>query len=284
MQHRLTRALICVVCLSATPLWADMELLSTLPLDLPANVGGLSGLEVSEDGQEALLLSDRGWLFRGRIERDATGVATDLQITGTQRLRHDGEHNHPDSEGLAVTRDGRIFVTAEDPTRLLEYQWGNKDPQYFPTVPTERALDDNRGLEALAQAPDGSLLALFETPSAGIFPTYRFANRTWSDGPQIAATPGFSIVGADFDADGRLIVLERAFSALGFRTRLRRITLTDSAAQDTLLLQTDLGVFDNLEGIAVSQTPNGETRISLISDDNYLRILRMTLVEYVLQE
>lgn len=286
MLKRFTRALSAVACLWATPQIADADitLLSELELTLPDTVGGLSGIELDAGGQHAVLLSDRGTLYRAKITRAPQGQAIGLAITDTLRLRHHGEHKHPDSEGLALLDRSQIAVSAEDPTRLLLYRWGNKDPSYVPDLPTTRELDDNRGLEALAVSPNGTLYTLFETPDGASYPLYLYRDGGWQHGPNLPAHEDFSIVGADFDEAGRLYVLERAFSALGFRTQIRRVTFTQDKTREEVLLRTPLGRFDNLEGLAVSTDTEGRTRLSLISDDNFLSILRMSLVEFTITE
>lgn len=286
MHRRFARALGGAACLIASVCHAEPEatLVTRVTLDQPNSVGGLSGIELSADGRAAVFLSDRGWLFKATIAREVDGRATAVTIRDTQRLRHLGETNHPDSEGLALRADGVFLITAEDPTRLLIYRWGNRDPDYTPDIPTARDLDDNRGLEALALEADGAAVTLFETPDGDAYPIYRFKDGAWSLGPSIPATPDFSVVGADFDSSGRLYLLERAFSLLGFRTQVRRVDLRTTPVKTEMVLQTRLGVFDNLEGIAVSETPEGETRITLISDDNFLHILRTELVEFHIKD
>lgn len=260
------------------------SLVTELDLALPDTVGGLSAIELDETGTQAVLLSDRGTLYRARITRDTAGEVIGFELTGTQRLRHTGEHKHPDSEGLAALTQTDFAVSAEDPTRLLFYRWGNKDPSYIPDTPTHRPLDTNRGFEALARAPDGALWTFFETPEDDVHTAWIFADGAWRAGPSFPSTPSFSIVGADFDRDGRLYVLERAFSLLGFRTQIRRVTFDGNRVEQEMILQTGLGRFDNLEGLAVSRTPNGQTRLTMVSDNNNLSILRMSLVEFVLTE
>lgn len=288
MHRRPARALsIAAACLLSTLSHAEPQarLTARLAPDVLHPVGGLSGIELSEDGTEAMLLSDRGWLFRAEIARDAAGHATALTITETYRLRHDGETRHPDSEGLALRANGDILISTENPTRLLIYRWGMRAPIYTPDVPTRRPLDDNRGLEALALAPDGAAVALFETPDGAGFALHRFKDGAWSVGPSsLPATPGFRVVGADFDDAGRLYVLERAFSLLGFRTRVRRADPRTNPMQVETLLETRLGAFDNLEGIAWSRAPGGASRITLISDDNFQSILRTELVEFTVAD
>lgn len=284
MLRRLTRALICAALCLPLPASAEVVGVTRLTFSAPPNLGGLSGLELSADGLEAHMLSDRGFLFRAAITRDETGRVTEIDVSETQRLRHEGEHNHPDSEGLALGANGQIYVSSEDPTRLLLYRWGNKDPQYAPDLPTTRPLDDNSGLEALALTPDGAVLTLFETSDDGVFQTYLFDKGAWRTGPALPASDGFAAVGADFDARGRLYLLERTFSLLGFRTRIRRFSWPDVAQGGEVIWTTRLGLYDNLEGIAVTETPQGMTRISLVSDDNYFSILRQEWVELLLDE
>jgi hypothetical protein len=253
-------------------------------LTLPREPGGLSAIDVLEGGAFAYILSDRGFLYRAAIIRDTAGRAVALHMRNTQRLRHDGETRHPDSEGLAISADGAFFVSTEDPTRVLVYRWGNKDPDYLPDLPTTRALDDNRGFEALAIAPDGALHTLFEMPERGEHTIYRFHNGQWSEVAQVPAVPGFAMVGADFDDTGRLYLLERAFSPLGFRTRLRRLTFGPDGVQSEILLETEIGRFDNLEGVSVWRDDAGMRHISMISDNNFLSILDSALVEMPLPD
>ncbi len=253
-------------------------------LTLPREPGGLSAIDVLDGGALAYILSDRGFLYRAAIIRDEDGGAIALDIRDTQRLRHDGETRHPDSEGLALGADGAFFVSTEDPTRLLLYRWGNKDPDYLPALPTQRALDDNRGFEALAIVPDGALYTLFETPDGDEYPIYRLQAETWSEVARIPAAPGFAMVGADFDTSGRLYLLERAFSPLGFRSRLRRLTFGSDMVHSEILLTTALGRFDNLEGLSIWTDSAGAERISMISDNNFLSILDAALVEMPVPE
>jgi hypothetical protein len=287
MLRRFARAISVAACLIGLPALAGPQarLDARVTLDLPAHVGGLSGLEVNADGSRAVLLSDRGWLFHVDILRDADGRATGMKRKGDQRLRHDGEHRHPDSEGLAQASENEFFVSTEGPTRVLQYRWGKKFPDYLPDIPTARDLDTNRGLEALAIRAGGALFTLFETPDGPDgYTLFRFADGAWSEAGSLPEAGTFSVVGADFDDIGRLYILERAFSPLGFRTRIRRADLDVIPIAPETLFQSSLGTFDNLEGIAVSRTATGATRITLISDDNFTHILRAELVELLLEE
>ena len=92
------------------------------------------------------------------------------------------------------------------------------------------------------------------------------------------------MVGADFDDKGQLYLLERAVSPLGFRSRIRRFDLNAPALGETQLMTSSPGRFDNLEALSVWRDPEGNTRLTLISDDNFLPIQRTQIVEYLLTE
>ena len=115
-------------------------------------------------------------------------------------------------------------------------------------------------------------------------PILRLEDGAWQRAGTLPAQDAFGVVGADFGPDNLLYILERAFSPLGFRSRIRRLSLDGETPQPETLLTTRLGDFDNLEGIDVWRDPAGSTRITLVSDDNFLRVQRSELVEFVLQE
>ena len=92
-----------------------------------------------------------------------------------------------------------------------------------------------------------------------------------------------------FLPNGDLLVLERGVVAdLASPTRLVRIPAADvkPGAQMTgeVLLEGAGGDIDNMEGLAVHTTPDGETRITLISDNNFNDWERNLLLEFSLPE
>jgi hypothetical protein len=100
---------------------------------------------------------------------------------------------------------------------------------------------------------------------------------------------GFDITDVASLADGGLLVLERRFRwTEGVRMRLRRLAAADikpgATLQGEVLLEADMGQeIDNMEGVAVREGPNGETLVTLISDDNFNKLLQRTvLLEFAL--
>ena len=81
--------------------------------------------------------------------------------------------------------------------------------------------------------------------------------------------------------DGRLYVLERDFTGLGFRSRLRRLNIDGSGEE--ILLTTATGTHDNLEGLDVWADAEG-LRATMISDDNRYFFQETQFVDYRLPD
>lgn len=253
--------------------------------------GGLSALELSDDGLSATVLSDRTVLMTARLTRDAEGQVTAARTTGHWRLRSSAGRPMKgpigDSEGLAVAPDGTLYVSFEGVHRVARYRRPDaaaevlNDPQVF------RGLPGNRSLEALAIDPTGRLYTLPEGgwDANGQIPVYRLEKDQWRVVFSLPPRGRFLPVGADFGPDGRLYVLERAVTLLGFRSRLRRWNIeADSPGQEETLLTTAPGVHDNLEGVSIWRDGKGRLRATMVSDDNFLRLQRTELVDYTLPD
>ncbi len=255
------------------------------------NFGGFSGIEISADGTRFHALTDRAHLYRGSIERDAEGGITAMRIEDRANLRDSDGVPLPaglmgDSEGIAIGTDGRIWVSFEGLHRVLVYDDPDEPAIRLPYPPELPGMTMNKGLEALAIRDDGTLIAVPEQSVHRSIPfTVLAFDGTWSRMTQIRRDPHWLAVGADFGPDGRFYLLERDFlGPLGFRSRVRRMLLTDNGPQDEeILLESRPMQFDNLEGISVWQDNKG-IRITLISDDNFLFLQRTEVVEYRLQD
>jgi hypothetical protein len=85
-----------------------------------------------------------------------------------------------------------------------------------------------------------------------------------------------------------LLLLERSFSPLsGVAMQIRRIPLAslkeDAVADGPVLINADMGFqIDNMEGLGVHRTPQGETVLTLVSDDNFSVIQRSLLLQFTL--
>jgi hypothetical protein len=254
--------------------------------------GGLSALNVAENGNDFIGLSDRALFVHGQINRDAmgrisgvtAGVMQDLHGADGKKLSGRGA----DSEGMAVAADGSVFISFEGVARVMHYPKLAGRAQKLPSPKAFKAMQPNASLEALAIDAKGSLYTLPERSGAleKPFPVYRYRDGKWDQTLQIQRLGSFLAVDADFGPDGRFYLLERDFRGLaGFATRLRRFHLTDRGfdAGETLL-ETPTGLYDNLEGLSIWRDAAGKLTATMISDDNYTFFLRTQIVEYNLPD
>ncbi|WP_417723292.1 esterase-like activity of phytase family protein [Salipiger sp.] len=254
-----------------------------------ARFGGLSGIELSQDGTTFTAISDRAGILTGRILRDGgriTGVdagpvAELMDLNGRPMPREIA-----DSEGLAIGDDGRIYISFEGRNRVWAYTTP-ETPVALPRAAAFAGLQNNAGLEALAIDAQGRLYTLPERSGdlTRPFPVWRFDGTSWSEVFSIPRRGTYLPVGADFGPDGKLYILERLFNGFSFRSRVRRFTVDDSSARDEeTLLETYPFRHDNLEGLSVWQDDSGAIRLTMVSDDNFNPLQRTELVEYVVPE
>lgn len=251
--------------------------------------GGLSGLEMSSDGRQAHVISDRGVLVSADVIRDGDAI-TGFQIIRARSLwdHEQGPRKLPfsDAEGLAIDGDGTLYVSFEHIHRVLVYpEWGATG-LWASYAPAWRTFPPNGGLEALAIAPDGTLYSLPEKKliAGTAAPVYRLKpGQTWEQPFTLPLTERFAPVGADFGPDGRFYLLERGLYPFGFFSRVRVMDITETGVTNiSTLLETRLGEFGNLEGLSVWQDERGDIRLSMVSDDNFKSFLPGQIVEYVL--
>lgn len=236
---------------------------------------GLSGIEVAPNGSEFLAIGDRGWFVRGNFVRDSAGAITDIQVGRIGPiLGHTGQPvsarrvgDWADTEGLAIAPDGSIWISFERWAHVFRYETLDQPGAWTGTHPDFDDMRDNRQLEALAIAPDGAVYTFPELPRGNDFPVYRNEGESWVIDGHVPAADGFSIVGADFDDQGTLYILERKL-VLGLWWQSRILRIADRAfAAPEILWTSESGDFYNLEGISVWHDGTG-LRLTLVSDDN----------------
>lgn len=261
-------------------------------LDWPAqahDLGGFSGLELSADGRRFIALSDRASLVEGqlirtgprltRIEQDAPRPLQNRSgtpLTGPQA----------DSEGLAIGTDGQMFISFEGDHRVWAYT-GPDRPKPLDSPRAFLGFAGNGGLEALAIDGQGRLYTLPERSGQLIhpFPVWRYDLGRWQQVFSIPRHGGFLPVGADFGPDGLFYLLEREFTGLAFRSRVRRFSFgEDRILSEETLLETSAHKHGNLEGLSVWRDEAGAIRLTMISDDNFQGFQRSEFVEYRVTE
>ncbi|MFO7855960.1 MAG: esterase-like activity of phytase family protein [Paracoccaceae bacterium] len=271
---------------------ARLQRLSALELRSPAPAfGGFSGLEISADGDRIVAISDRGLWFEARLVRKGDRLVGLAEPRLHPLIGPDGgapAFALRDSEGLAISDPalaGPRVVSFERVPRLGRFDGTSAAERPLPGPERIEAGHPNEGMEALAVAPDGRLLAVRERPSPG-----EDDFSAWWIAPDGAVTrtaiPRLGrkmAVGADFTPDGRLILLTRTFSrALGFRFAVWRFRVDgDALVEGEILLDALPGDdADNAEGVAAWRDAAGRTRILVVTDDNASLMQRTLLIEF----
>jgi hypothetical protein len=265
-----------------------------------ANFGGWSGLAVDDGGKRLIAVSDGGtWLTANLTYEGSKPSALAGARIGAITAR-DGSNLRKtrDRDAEAVTLvsgtllKGSLLVSFEQNDRIGRFsiaQDGLSVPSGYVPLPLEAKrlrLDGFEAMTVLQGGPNkGSLIAFAEHQLKG---EKSFAGWIWIAGKpaRLSMTDigGFGVTDAASLADGGLIILERRFRWLeGVRMRLRRIAAADvkpgAVLQGEILLEADLGQeIDNMEGVAVHTGPGGETLLTLISDDNFNRLLQRTVL------
>ena len=235
---------------------------------------GLSGIELDETGTKATLIGDRGYWAEATIQRtgrDIIGVELHsvAPILGPNgypvAARRVGDWS--DAEGLAISPDGRAWVSFERWAHVWRYDDGlSGDARHIPDHETFRDHADNWQLEATAISPDGVIYTFSEKPLLDGFPVYRLSNEGWVIDAYLPERDLFAIVGADFDEAGDLYLLERKLvMGLWWQNRIRRVRLDGS--EDRTLWTSERGDYGNLEGLALWR--RGDTlMMTAVSDNN----------------
>jgi hypothetical protein len=267
--------------------------------------GGLSGFRfLDTKGERFLAISDQATWFTGAIRYSGRSMVALDDVEAAPVLNAEGrpiteKRLWYDTESLA--RDGDlVYVGLERVNQIMRFNFAGAGTrargEVLAVPPAVRKLPYNKGLEALVFVPKGQPLAgTLIALSEGGFD---------ADGNLIGfliggRTPGqFSIRRTDqqFISDavllpsGDLLILERKFSWFtGVDIRIRAIPLKSIApgavVDGPALFQADLGQeIDNMEGIDAHVTADGETVLTLVSDDNFSLLQRTLLLQFTLVE
>ncbi len=257
-----------------------LELLSS-----DAALGGLSGMEVLEDGR-LVAVSDNGAWFEAQIILDDAGALVGLSGMRTALMRDEngaafGSKEEGDSEALAQLQDGRFAVAFEQRQAILLYDMNRDGPfgaaAQGPPLAGVRGLPANVGLEAMATLANGDLLVGAEGGGAGDTPLWRSSPHEGGgvrSHVRYRAAPGFSLTSLDRLPSGDVIALERFYApVIGPRARIARFP--EAALAGGVIAPEEVAriapplVLDNFEAIAAIAMPDGATRLYILSDDNF---------------
>jgi hypothetical protein len=263
--------------------------------------GGLSGLRLDAKGERFISFSDKGAWFTGRIVyqgREMTGLD---DVEAAPMLGPDGQpittRGWFDSESIAL--DGPfVYIGLERVNQVLRFDFRKgftrSRGEVVPLPPAAGKLPFNKGLEALVFVPKGlplagTLIAISERGLDAKGNLIAFLVGGPKPGQfSVRRTDNFDVSDAVLLPSGELLLLERKFSLFnGVGIRIRRIALASLAPGAVVdgpsIFDADLGdEIDNMEGIDAHVTPEGDTVLTMVSDDNFSMIQRTLLLQFTL--
>ena len=266
--------------------------------------GGLSGIGFTAPDGKLTMVSDRGDFVSGQLIYDDRGAPLSLVGVSIDTMQNSKGADLPrafarDAEALTVLqRSGvpyGVRVGFENLTRVADYALENGIPT---GAAKEVTIPDwltktrtNESIEAVCVAPPsspiaGSTLILTEGVVTG-----DGAHSGWllgkNDKGPMSYRSGETTSPTDcaFLPNGDLLVLERGVVLVNFAARLVRVKAADvkpgAEMQGEVLFEAVGGDLDNMEGLAVHDVA-GDTRITLVSDNNFNDWERSLLLEFSL--
>ncbi|MBU4435060.1 MAG: esterase-like activity of phytase family protein [Alphaproteobacteria bacterium] len=259
--------------------------------DQTSRLHGLSDLAIGADNT-LLAISDDGDSFQARLRLDEAGRLVGLSDGKLEPLLGlDGQplkgKQQGDAEGQAILANGDRLISFERDHRIWLYPaagpgtWGT--PRVAPKPAT--VFPDNEGMEALAAYPFAGPDAYLVGGEEGEVWLCRLSTACQSTAPQQGPdfTWGLTAMAA-FNGQA-IATLHRGYDPVrGARAILRFIAdpMAPAAKQrQTASLHIDGSTTrDNFEGVALSRSPSGTTRLYIISDDNFSDTQRTLLMAF----
>ncbi len=264
--------------------------------------GGLSGLRLDARGERFIAISDKGSWFTGRIVYKGREMVGLDDVEAAPMLGPDGKpittRGWYDSESIAL--DGSfVYVGLERVNQVLRFDFSKgftrASGEVVPMPAAVHKLPNNKGLESLVWVPKGplagTLIAISERglDANGNIIGFLVGGKTPGQF-SVRRTDNFDVSDAVLLPSGDLLLLERKFSWLGgIGIRIRRVALASVAPGALIdgpsIFNADLGhEIDNMEGIDAHVTPEGDTVLTMVSDDNFSPIQRNLLLQFTLVE
>jgi hypothetical protein len=265
--------------------------------------GGLSGIRLDARGERFISFSDKGSWFTGRIVYSGRAMTGLAEVEAAPMIGPDGRpitaRGWFDSESIAL--DGSfVYIGLERVNQVLRFDFSKgftrSRGEVVPMPPAVKKLPFNKGLEALVFVPKGmplagTLIAISERglDAKGNLIAFLVGGPTPGQF-SVRRTDNFDVSDAVLLPSGDLLILERKFSWLGgLGIRIRRIPLKSlgpgAVVEGPAIFNGDLGQeVDNMEGIDAHVTAEGDTVLTMVSDDNFSMIQRTLLLQFTLVE
>ena len=255
--------------------------------------GGLSGLLLDKGCEEMLAVSDSGTWLKGRLVYE--GGRLSGFSDGTMAPIRDSKGGIQqdkawlDAESLSRGPDGTVAVGFERRVRfgLFDIKAQGFDAPFQP-LPHPKAIDagpENGEVEALGHLGDGRFLAIAEKnfDASGNIRAWAWQGRS-AVSFALKRHDAYKVTDVAVLEDGSVLTLERRFTTdslpgMAVRRFAASAIKANAVIAPELLLEATapLYVIDNMEGIAACEH-GGETRVTLMSDDNFNRGIQSTIL------
>ncbi|WMT86614.1 esterase-like activity of phytase family protein [Pelagibacterium sp. 26DY04] len=267
--------------------------------------GGISGLAFL-DADRFVMVTDEGRFISGALalaEGAPAGVAdVEIDVIRNSKGAPLPRKFAQDSEAVeAIFREdgtSAVRVGFEHLARIADFEMiagrpgGAAREVAIPDWLT--ALRTNESIESVCIAPPaspvaGSTLIITEAHSLvpGTWAATLLGNRDRGD-LHLAQGGGVNPTDCAFLPNGDLLVLERGFAFLTFTARLRLIPADEvqpgATMEGEVIFSASGGEIDNFEALGVRGLPDGETRITMVSDDNFNSFQRTLLLDFALPD
>ncbi len=255
--------------------------------------GGLSGLVLTENCETVLAISDKGNWFTAKLTYDEnilTGIAgPTLMPMLDSKGKRQRDKVWSDAEAIAPLNNGKIGIAYERRVRFGAYDVTKKGLSApFEMIPHPPAIDrgpENGEVEAFGQLADDRYIAIAErqrdengNTRAWIWQGNRATSFT------LERYDSYNVTDLAVMPDGSVLTMERSFTRTSLPGMVIRRFSPDAVSQGglikpELLLEASVPLYaiDNMEGIAVCER-NGETRVTLQSDNNFNTRIQSTLL------
>ncbi len=267
--------------------------------------GGFSGLVIDSEGEKIISISDSGVWLTGNISY-ASGHPAGLENVrigplSNRKSEPFSKNRDRDAEAITLYRGnmekGSALIAFERNTRIAQFPIRNQQigaqTKLLRLNKSMRRLTTNKGIEALAYYGHGiNRGKLIVFPERMLEPK-EFLNGWIIDGKKhrrlrVRRLRGFDITDVAALPGGGALLLERRFRYTeGIKMRIRHLSASeinrDKRLDGQVLFEADDRFnIDNMEGIAVHKSPDNETIVTLISDDNFYFIQRTLLMQFKL--
>ena len=259
--------------------------------------GGLSGLIVTNDCASLLAVSDAGRWVKANVtytDNMLSGL-TSASIAPVLDEKGKPPRNKPwgDAEALAAGPEGKIIVGFETHARIGAYDLAHMGLKArFKSLhpPSQIAKGPSNGeLESVGYFDTGALAGNYIAIAESNFDA-QGATKAWiwndkrSIDFSIRQLDNYKITDLAVLPDGDVLILQRSYSLVTLpgmaisRLSPRDIAIGKLGEPETLLeVKVPFYSIDNMEGLAVCER-EGETRVTLVSDNNFNTELQRTLL------